>query len=334
MEGEREVMLLLKRAVNAAEAAAKEEEGGGSNVNESSCIELLKSLKDFPITVDVLLSTQIDKRVRHLKKHRRQKIRLMTVWLLEIWSNKIKADRSSSSSSRNREGKGISFQETKQSQLQDQSSSGNKKRKLDQTCGGALFPETKRRNRLLAQEDNYDEKVFSCFKKPPQELQRPASRVSKESNKNTDGLRNKVREILLEAFSRVADEVPYMEDEKIAERVKGCDPVGVADTVESVMFKKMGPYNGAKKLKYRSIIFNVKDPKNPDFRRKILVGDIKPEMLVTLSSEEMASNWRQCQNYLIKRKAFHGSIKKPVDDHQDSVAKSDGDEAIRIESLW
>ncbi|KAK3227348.1 hypothetical protein Dsin_007210 [Dipteronia sinensis] len=331
MEGEREVMLLLKRAMNAAEAAAKEEEGGGSNVNESRCIELLKSLKDFPITVDVLLSTQIDKRVRHLKKHRRQKIRLMAVWLLEIWSNKIKADRTSSSS-RNRGGKGIYFQETKQRQLQDQSSSG--KRKLDQTSGGALFPETKRRNRLLAQEDIYDEKVFSCFNKLPQELQRPASRVSKASNNNTDGLRNKVREILLEAFSRVADEVPYMEDEKIAESVKGCDPVGVADMVESVMFKKMGPYNGAKKLKYRSIIFNVKDPKNPDFRRKILVGDIKPEMLVTLSSEEMASNWRQCQNYLIKRKAFYGSIKKPVDDHQDSVAKSDGDEAIWIESLW
>ncbi|TXG57769.1 hypothetical protein EZV62_015598 [Acer yangbiense] len=324
MEGEREVMLLLKRAVNAAEAAAKEEGGGGSNVNESRCIELLKSLKDFPITVDVLQSTQIDKHVRHLKKHRRQKIRLMAVWLLEIWSNKIKADRSSSS---NRGGKGISFQETKQSQLQGQSSSGNNKRKLFETC---LFPETKRRNRLLAQEDIDDEKVFSCFRKPVQELQRPTTRVSKESNNNTDGLRNKVREILLEAFSRVADEVPYMEDKKIEERVKWCDPVSVADTVEFMMFKKMGPYNGAKKLKYRSIIFNVKDPKNPDFRRKILVGDIKPEMLVTLSSEEMASNWRQCQNYLIKRKAFHGLIKKPVDDHHDS----NGDEAIWIESLW
>ncbi|KAK0584584.1 hypothetical protein LWI29_015573 [Acer saccharum] len=319
MEGEREVMLLLKRAVNAAEAAAKEEEGGGSNVNESRCIELLKSLKDFPITVDVLKSSQIDKRVRHLKKHRRQKIRLMAVWLLEIWSNKIKADRSSSS---NRGGKGISFQETKQSQLQETT----RENYLKPIC----FRKKKRRNRLLAQEDIDDEKVFSCFRKPVQELQRPTTRVSKESNNNMDGLRNKVREILLEAFSRVVDEVPYMEDKKIEERVKGCDPVSVADTVESMMFKKMGPYNGAKKLKYRSIIFNVKDPKNPDFRRKILVGDIKPEMLVTLSSEEMASNWRQCQNYLIKWKAFHGLIKKPVDDHQDS----NGDEAIWIESLW
>ncbi|KAK1562333.1 hypothetical protein Q3G72_010313 [Acer saccharum] len=275
MEGEREVMLLLKRAVNAAEAAAKEEEGGGSNVNESRCIELLKSLKDFPITVDVLKSSQIDKRVRHLKKHRRQKIRLMAVWLLEIWSNKIKADRSSSS---NRGGKGISFQETKQSQLQ----------------------ETTRENYLKP----------ICFRKQNDEtdyLLRKILMMIKFSAVSGNQFKNyNVREILLEAFSRVADEVPYMEDKKIEERVKGCDPVSVADTVESMMFKKMGPYNGAKKLKYKSIIFNVKDPKNPDFRRKILVGDIKPEMLVTLSSEEMASNWRQCQNYLIKRKAFHG----------------------------
>ena len=72
MEGvEREAMLLLESAVNAADAAAKEEEGVFNN-NESRCIDLLKFLKDFPITVDVLLSTQIDKHLTHLKNHQRE----------------------------------------------------------------------------------------------------------------------------------------------------------------------------------------------------------------------------------------------------------------------
>ncbi|KAK2639869.1 hypothetical protein Ddye_027664 [Dipteronia dyeriana] len=240
MEGERELMLLLESAVNAAEAAAKEEE---------------EVSKDFPITVDVLLSTQIDKHLTHLKNHQREKIRLMAVWLLEIWSNKIKDDRSSSSRNRDDVLNVISS---------SHQSSGNYKRKPE-TCD-VMVPETKR-NRLLAQGD-------SGFKKPPKE--RP-SRVSKEisNNSTSDASRNKVREILLEAFSRVAREVSRREEE-VKERVKGCDPVSVAASVESVMFNKMGPYNGAKELKYRSIMFNIKDPENPDLRRKILLGDIKP----------------------------------------------------------
>ncbi|KAK0590268.1 hypothetical protein LWI29_024701 [Acer saccharum] len=308
MEGEleREVMLLLESAVNAADAAAKEE--GVFNNNESRCIDLLKFLKDFPITVDVLLSTQIDKHLTHLKNHQREKIRLMAVWLLEIWSNKIKDDRSSSS--RNRDDDVLNVISS------SHQSSGNYKRKPE-TC------KTKR-NRLLAQQD-------SGFKKQPKA--RP-SRVSKEISNNTtspDASRNKVREILLEAFSRVACEVSRR-GEEVKERVKGCDPVSVAASVESVMFNKMGPYNGAKKLKYRSIMFNVKDPENPDLRRKILLGDIEPELLISLSSEEMASHRRQWNNHRIKQRAYFGLIRKSVD--QDSVAKSNGDEAIQIESLW
>ncbi|KAL5820601.1 hypothetical protein ACOSQ3_022483 [Xanthoceras sorbifolium] len=304
---EREVMVLFSAAMNAAEAAARD---GGSD-NESRCIELLKSLKDFPITVNVLLSTQIDKRLRHLKKHQREKIRLMAVWLMETWSKKIKDDRSSS---RNRGGKCIST--TRDDLLLFSfSSSAKPKRKLEASSG--MFPARKRfcdsRNIMLTQEDK-----------------KPRPRVSMEERNTTpfncpDASRNKVREILLEALSKVAGEAIEQE------RVRGCDPVGVAVSVESVMFKKMGPYNGPKKLKYRSIIFNVKDPKNPDFRRKILLGDIKPELLITMTSEEMASHQRQCQNHQIKDKAFSALIKKPV--NQDSLPKSDGDEAIWIESL-
>ncbi|KAI9162645.1 hypothetical protein LWI28_029167 [Acer negundo] len=61
-----------------------------------------------------------------------------------------------------------------------------------------------------------------------------------------------------------ADEAHHRDLNHYASRSECCDPFGVAASVESVMFEKMGPYHGAKKFKYRSIVFNVKDPTNPE----------------------------------------------------------------------
>ena len=40
----------------------------------------------------------------------------------------------------------------------------------------------------------------------------------------------------------------------------------------------------------RNIMYNLKDPKNPDFKWKVRVGTIKPADFPTLSSEDMASD--------------------------------------------
>ncbi|KAK7839904.1 transcription elongation factor tfiis [Quercus suber] len=103
---------------------------------------------------------------------------------------------------------------------------------------------------------------------------------SKPINKNSS-YREGVRKLLIEAFSRVSSET----DESISPSI---DPVQVAATVESVLFERIGWSNPIKKANYQSILFNLKDPKNPDLRRKVLLGEIKPESLVTMSAEEMA----------------------------------------------
>ena len=75
--------------------------------------------------------------------------------------------------------------------------------------------------------------------------------------------------------------------------------------LESTLFKNMGPSRGTKTaVQHRAILFNVKDPKNPDFRRKLLLGEVKPETLVTMLSEEMASDERQRQTNQIREAAF------------------------------
>ncbi|XP_012065436.1 transcription elongation factor TFIIS [Jatropha curcas] len=71
------------------------------------------------------------------------------------------------------------------------------------------------------------------------------------------------------------------------------DPVEIAVAVESALFAEWGSTSNNSKC--GSFLFNIKDPKNPDFRRKILTGVIKPEGVAKLSVLDMASdegNWR------------------------------------------
>ena len=115
-----------------------------------------------------------------------------------------------------------------------------------------------------------------------------------KSIKNSD-YRERVRKLLAEALSRVSSET----DESIS---PAFDPAEVAAAVESAMYERIGWSNPIKKAKYRSVLFNLKDPMNPDLRRKVLLGEIKAETLVTMSAEEMASDKRQRENIQIKLK--------------------------------
>ncbi|XP_044468598.1 transcription elongation factor TFIIS-like [Mangifera indica] len=86
---EKQLFSLCEAAKKASVAAAMD------NISEngpevSRCIDCLKRLKDFPVTGELLVSTAIDKHLRHLRQHKKGKIRLMAKWLMEIWSKKIK----------------------------------------------------------------------------------------------------------------------------------------------------------------------------------------------------------------------------------------------------
>jgi transcription elongation factor S-II len=47
------------------------------------------------------------------------------------------------------------------------------------------------------------------------------------------------------------------------------------------------------KARMRTIIFNLKDKKNPELRRRVVLGEISPEDIAVMSSEEMASDQKQ-----------------------------------------
>ncbi|KAL6216193.1 hypothetical protein ACLB2K_009419 [Fragaria x ananassa] len=91
-----------------------------------------------------------------------------------------------------------------------------------------------------------------------------------------------------------------VDDERFA-----CDHIRVAVMVESVLFESWGGCYGSQKGRYGTLIFNLKDQKNPDFRRKVLVGDIKAERLVDMSSAEMASDKWQSEMKRLKEMGLY-----------------------------
>ncbi|KAI4302637.1 hypothetical protein MLD38_038358 [Melastoma candidum] len=322
---ERELLEVFETARKSADAAANAGAAPGPEV--SRCVDALERLKVFPVSYDALVATQVGKRLRHLTKHPSDSIKSLASEVLEIWKKVVveETTRNKKNSSANdkmspklERANSIKVEKgmkTYAHKVDDNLSAENVK--AEKTCSGDTKPGSALKSdsiskveRNLADRDrDMAEKTVKVEGVPKEE--KPASTAKQPSHKSTppkltymvkcnDPLRDKIRELLAEALSKVSSEA----DEDIMDEVNACDPIRVAVTVESTMFEKMGRSNGTQKFKYRSIMFNLKDPNNPDLRRKVLLGQVNPERLITMTPEEMASVQRQRENKQIKEKAL------------------------------
>ncbi|KAK8965092.1 hypothetical protein KSP40_PGU005371 [Platanthera guangdongensis] len=73
----------------------------------------------------------------------------------------------------------------------------------------------------------------------------------------------------------------------------------LAGQIEAELFKFFGGVNKKYKEKGRSLLFNLKDPSNPELRERVLSGDLSPRRLCSMTAEELASKelsqWRQAK---------------------------------------
>ncbi|KAF8041744.1 hypothetical protein BT93_A0371 [Corymbia citriodora subsp. variegata] len=329
---DRELVELFERAKKAADEAA----GDGVSANGpevSRCVDALKRLKSFPVSYDALVASQVGKRLRHLTKHPMETIKTMAADVLEIWKkiiidetakNKKKSSSDDKLLQKNEKVDNIKVEKGQKAGAVKvdkfshvETVKVEKNYKGDSTkLGSVSSPHTTK------VEKNVVDTHALMFEKNDREGGIKVERISKEEKqplhikkplagsnappkltalvKCNDSLRDKVRELLFEALSKVTSEA----DDDMKDEVNACDPIRVAVTVESVMFEKLGRSNGTQKFKYRSIMFNIKDPNNPDLRRKVLLGEVKPERLITMTPDEMASDQRQRENHQIKEKAL------------------------------
>ncbi|PKA50302.1 hypothetical protein AXF42_Ash013391 [Apostasia shenzhenica] len=94
---------------------------------------------------------------------------------------------------------------------------------------------------------------------------------------------------------------PKMTPVEESERRDGSSqlPENLSIKIEAELFKLFGGVNKKYKEKGRSLLFNLKDPSNPDLREGVLSGSIPPEKLCSMTAEELASKelsqWRQAK---------------------------------------
>ncbi|XP_050230128.1 transcription elongation factor TFIIS-like [Mercurialis annua] len=129
----------------------------------------------------------------------------------------------------------------------------------------------------------------------------PRPEILEDKKPHSVSLRDNIKEQILQGLSMVFQEV---QDEEIRTELKRCNPGLITSSLESLLFFKWGLSDTACRPKYRSLIFNIKDPKNPDFRRKLLLGQIKPEEVANMNAQEMASDERKRENQVILARKF------------------------------
>ncbi|XP_055491018.1 PHD finger protein 3 isoform X1 [Leucoraja erinacea] len=101
-------------------------------------------------------------------------------------------------------------------------------------------------------------------------------------------VRHSLKDILAKRLSDSDLKVPEERATKVAARI------------ERKLFSFYGDTDTKYKSKYRSLMFNLKDPKNQVLFKRVLKGDIVPDHLIRMSPEELASKelaaWRQREN--------------------------------------
>ncbi|KAJ6798635.1 transcription elongation factor TFIIS [Iris pallida] len=351
----------LVETFEAAKKAADAEE-------EERCVDALRTLRKLPVTMDVLVKTQVGKRLRYLTKHPHKKIQAVASDLLSFWKNvvieettkddsknnkgsstpqsslKIKSESMEVKSERiSKSGSGkfnsasrpgstkvenivsdngiketLSKTETVKIEKSESGSAkvGNLSRMGSMKVENGIKVETFCKTETVKMEKSDYVKVEMMHGSATTAVERVSKGPSSVLNcppkltsmvKCNDSTRDKIRELLAEALSKVYKETSGSgrdEVKNILDEVDACDPIRIAVTVESALYEKLGSSTGAQKAKYRSIMFNLKDPKNPDFRRRVLLGDVKPDRLVDLAPEDMASDERKLANKQIKDKAL------------------------------
>ncbi|CAL4928019.1 unnamed protein product [Urochloa decumbens] len=351
---ERELLETFEAAKKAADAAAGEDD----TPEAERCLDALRRLRAIRVNTDVLVSTQVGKRLRHLTKHPHSGIQAVATDLFGYWkkvvleetgkkngnsenerssdsSGKVekarpmKIERNSSSSSmkieRNSSPSSIKIERNSSSSSikveRNSSSSSIKVEKRDVDARGQKPDSVK-----VEKTSVKVEKTPSNGSKPhpvnvegaPKEVSRTPDTKKPSSVptgppkltslvKCNDATRDKIRELLAEAFAKVSGETSNDDREEVKnmlDDVNACDPFRVAVTVESALFERLGRSTGTHKAKYRSIMFNLRADNNTDFRRRVLIGQVRPERLPDVSPEEMASDARKQENQQIQAKAL------------------------------
>lgn len=288
---EKKVMQLCEDAKRGAEAAVMAE-GEAEKAWTAWCIDALDQLNKSDITCPLLVSTQLVRHLLPLTKHPRKKIQDFASDLIVLWRTmfleQIRDERKGSYTIPGHTEPAKIEKVDKRTSEECQEISGIGILKLRNQNATSSSSNVVRSENVVTEETNLADNVNveNLITEDGQTSGIILQKLSSSMIRCNDCFREVVREKVCDALAKVSGEA----DEEIRDEVNACDSVRVAIALESAMFEKWGRSDGPYKIKYRAVLGNLKDPKNPDFRRRVLFGQVKPETVVGMTAKEMASD--------------------------------------------
>jgi len=85
--------------------------------------------------------------------------------------------------------------------------------------------------------------------------------------------------------------------------------LSTARAVEAAVFDASKRTDQIYKTKIRSLYLNLKDKKNPNLRRRVVSGEISPERISTMTSQEMASEERRAEDQKLEEENMREAMK-------------------------
>eukprot|EP00245_Coleochaete_scutata_P018483 TRINITY_DN962_c0_g1_i2.p1 TRINITY_DN962_c0_g1~~TRINITY_DN962_c0_g1_i2.p1 ORF type:complete len:346 (-),score=101.93 TRINITY_DN962_c0_g1_i2:129-1100(-) len=246
---------------------ASEKAGYGDDVDEAEecrAVDALEAMGKISISTDILMKAQVAKPLRKFTKHRNQTVSAAVDKLLSSWKKLVSTE--------------VAPKDGKVSPVKAASAVT----KSSPAKGGGTERNASKRP------ENGGGKGGGGKSEP---------KVLPLVN---DVGRDNFRKTVLEALQMVVKEAQGDDLEK----AKECNAIAITVAIETELNKQLGGGKSSTeyKAKYRSLLFNLKDAKNPDLRRRVLLGEVEPERVIKMSSDDMASDNRKMENYLIKQK--------------------------------
>ena len=153
----------------------------------------------------------------------------------------------------------------------------------------AMPKKSQKRKELSSDSDDDDAARDSRVKKKPKAPAKKTVSVVKKTQPTggpSDENRLTLRGKLLETMHLARDETRRLSEFGVSKTDNECEEA--ARATEAALFTMNKTDRKKYNDKARSLLFNLKDDKNPSLRARVLSGELKPEVLVTMTPAELA----------------------------------------------
>ncbi|CAD7672022.1 unnamed protein product [Nyctereutes procyonoides] len=247
--------------------------------NAAGALDLLKELKNIPMTLELLQSTRIGMSVNAIRKQSTdEEVTSLAKSLIKSWKKLLETERK-----RERQ---------RHRQREKQAPCREPDVGLDPRSPGSGRPwaeDTGRgRSRLSAgspkRDSILDPRITSSSGNVSSRKDETNARDTYVSSfprapSTSDSVRLKCREMLAAALRTGDDYVAI-----------GADEEELGSQIEEAIYQEIRNTDMKYKNRVRSRISNLKDAKNPNLRKNVLCGNIPPDLFARMTAEEMASD--------------------------------------------